>query len=233
VPRICLLLLCTACAIGTASAQAPSSTFNVDVGRWPYPLYQEVVDRMRALARQHPQLARLHNIGKSGEGRDLWVIELTNVVTGEANAKPALWLDGNIHAGEVTGRQLLMYTVERLLASHGKDPEATRMLDTRAFFVMPVLDVDGGERVLTRHPAWPGHKSADQSGRDLDGDGYITQMRVKDPKGDAYPSPIDPRVMLQVRDRTGDGGITCRQHSKSRRRSRRTSRLLTAATACT
>ena len=201
--RTCLLLLCTACAIGTASAQTPSSTFNVDVGRWPYPLYREVVDRMHALAQQYPQLARLHNIGKSGEGRDLWVIELTNVAAGEADAKPALWLDGNIHAGEVTGRQLLMYTVERLLASHGKDPEATRMLDTRAFFVMPVLDVDGGERVLTRHPSWPGHKSAEHNGKDLDGDGYITQMRVRDPKGDAYPSPIDLRVMLQVRDRTG------------------------------
>ena len=201
--RICLLLLCAACLVGTTSAQNTASTFNVDVGRWPYPLYQEVVDRLHALARQHPNLARLHNIGKSGKGRDLWVIELTNSATGPAEGKPALWMDGNIHAGEVTGRQLLMYTVERLLASHGKDAQVTRLLDTRTFYVMPVLDVDGGERVLTRHPAWPGHKSGEQGGKDLDGDGYITQMRVKDPKGDSYPSQTDPRVMLQVRDRTG------------------------------
>jgi murein tripeptide amidase MpaA len=203
VRRTCLSLLCAACATGTASSQSASATFNIDVGRWPYPLYQEVVQRMQTLAKQHPRLARMHNIGKSGEGRDLWVIELTNTAAGPADAKPALWMDGNIHAGEVTGRQLLMYTVERLLASHSSDPEATRMLDTRAFYVLPMLDVDGGERVLTRHPAWPGYKTSEQGGRDLDGDGYITQMRVKDPKGDWYPSPTDPRVMLQVRDRTG------------------------------
>ena len=201
--RRLLLLLCAVSAATTASAQNATSTFNVDVSRWPYPLYQEVVERLHVLAKQYPRLARLHNIGKSGQGRDLWVIELTNTAAGPAEFKPALWMDGNIHAGEVTGRQLLMYTIERLLASHGKDAEATRLLDTRAFYVMPVLDVDGAERVLTRHPAWPGHNGGQQSGKDLDGDGYITQMRVKDPKGDWYPSPIDPRVMLQVRDRTG------------------------------
>jgi len=186
------------------SAQgSPRGDIPFDYGRWPYPLYQEVADRLHTLARQHPKLARLHNIGKSGEGRDLWVIEMTNADTGPGESKPGMWMDGNIHAGEVTGRQLLMYFVERILASYGKDPEATRLVDTRAFYVLPMFDIDGGERVLTRHPAWPGHKPAEHQGRDLDGDGFITQMRVKDPRGDSYPSPIDPRVMLQVRDRTG------------------------------
>jgi murein tripeptide amidase MpaA len=183
--------------------RATLGEFPYDFSPWPYPLYQAVEARLKALAAKHPNLARLHNIGKSREGRDLWVIEITNKATGPADAKPALWFDGNIHAGEVTGRQLLMYFVERTLGTYGKDPKVTRMVDTRTFYVMPVLDVDGAERVLTRHPAWPGHKPDQQSGRDLDGDGYITQMRVKDPNGTAYPSAIDPRVMLQVRDQTG------------------------------
>ena len=68
---------------------------------------------------------------------------------------------------------------------------------------MPIFDADGGESRLTQHPAWPEHKSEEHRGKDLDGDGYITRMRVKDPEGDSYPSPIDPRLMLRVRDRTG------------------------------
>jgi Zinc carboxypeptidase len=203
VHRPCLVLLCLLSAASGVQGQNVASMFNVDMGRWPYPLYQEIVDRLHFLAKKYPEFARLHNIGKSGEGKDLWVIEITNAATGPGESKPALWMDGNIHAGEVTGRPLLMYTVERLLATYASDPAARRLVDTRTFYVMPVLDVDGGERALTRHPAWPGHKPQEQSGRDLDGDGYITQMRVKDPKGDWYPSAIDPRVMLQVRDRTG------------------------------
>jgi Zinc carboxypeptidase len=183
---------------------APGVDIPFDFGRWPYPLYQEVADHLRQIAREHPALARLHTIGKSGQGRDLVVLELSNEKTGPADSKPGLWLDGNIHAGEVTGRQLLVYFIEKIIAGYGKDADATRLLDSRAFYIMPMLDIDGGERVLTRHPAWPGHKPEQQTGKDLDGDGYITQMRVKDPKGDWYPSPIDPRVMLQVRNRSGD-----------------------------
>ncbi|MBC7927881.1 MAG: hypothetical protein H7039_19725 [Bryobacteraceae bacterium] len=174
-----------------------------DYNRWPYPLYGEVTQKLQKLAAQYPKLARLHNIGKSGQGRDLWVIEITNFETGPSDRKPALWADGNIHAGEVTGRQLLMYFAEKLLLSYGKDAQTTALMNDRVYYIMPVLDVDGGEKVLTRHPSWPEHKPAEQAGKDLDGDGFITQMRVKDPKGGWYASSIDPRLMLQVRDRTG------------------------------
>lgn len=195
-----LLLLSTA----TGAGQAPRAVdFTFDFNRWPYPLHQEVAHRLQELARQYPKLARTHNIGKSGEGRDLWVLELTNADTGPAESKPGLWADGNIHAGEVTGRQILTYFAARLLASYGKDPEATRLVDTRAFYVMPIFDADGGERVLTHHPSWPGHRPEEQAGKDLDGDGYITEMRVKDPNGNWYPSPKDPRLMLRVRELMG------------------------------
>ena len=197
--RFCTVLLVTPLLIAQHSESA-EPTF--DFSRWPYPLYQEVVGRLHQLVRKHPKLVRLHNIGKSGEGRDLWVVEVTNAETGPGESKPGMWMDGNIHAAEVTGRQILLYFVERLLANYGTNPEVTRLVDTRVFYVMPIFDVDGSERVLTRHPAWPGHKTQEQVGDDLDGDGYITQMRVRDPAGEWYPSWRDPRVMLKVRDRS-------------------------------
>lgn len=204
--RSTLSLLACLAGMFPLFGQVPATGVDIkfDFGRWPYPLYAEVGARLQQLANQYPKLARVQSIGKSGEGRDLWVIEITNADTGAADSKPAMWMDGNIHAGEVTGRQILRYVVEKLLASYGKDPEVTHLLDTRAFYVLPMLDVDGGERVLTQHPAWPGYRAEQHPGKDLDGDGYITQMRVKDPHGDWYPSPIDPRVMLRVRNLTGD-----------------------------
>ena len=174
-----------------------------DFERWPYPLHQEVTDRLHELAETYPNLARTHVIGKSRQGRDLVVLEITNFETGPGEEKPGLWFDGNIHAVEVTGRQLMWYFAEAAIASYGKDPIATRLLDTRTFYVLPMFDADGGEAALTRHPSWPEHKPEEHNGKDLDGDGYITRMRVKDPEGTHYPSWIDERHMLQVRDRTG------------------------------
>ena len=73
-----------------------------------------------------------------------------------------------------------MYFIERLLLEYGKNPDVTHLVDTRSFYFLPIWDADRGERILTRHPAWPGHKPEEQVGKDLDGDGYITQIRVND-----------------------------------------------------
>lgn len=201
--RTALALLLALLVSPTAAPRAQSVETAFDFGRWPYPLYEEVVKGLHELARQYPKLARTHNIGKTGDtGRDLWVLEISNAATGPTETKPGLWLDGNIHAAELTGRRLLMFFAERLLTSYGKDAEATALVDTRVFYVMPILDVDGGERVLTRHPAWPSHNPQEQVGRDLDGDGYITLMRLKDPAGEWYASARDPRVLLKMRDRS-------------------------------
>ena len=202
VPRLLAALLLASPLPAAQMAGVPGD-LDFDFGRWPYPLHREVSHRLDQLAEQHPNLARTHIIGKSRKGRDLQVIEITNFDTGPGETKPALWLDGNIHANEVTGRQLLWYFAEAVLHGYGKDPVVTRLVDTRTFYVMPIFDADGGESALTRHPAWPGHRPEEHAGRDLDGDGYITRMRVRDPAGESYPSPLDERLLLRVRDRTG------------------------------
>lgn len=62
----------------------------------------------------------------SEEGRNQYVITLTNTKTGDALSKPALYIDGNIHAGEVTSTMCAMHTVDYLLTNYGTDPEVTK-----------------------------------------------------------------------------------------------------------
>ena len=122
-----------------------------------------------------------------------------------AESKPALWIQAGIHAREASGRQIVLYFIQRLLESSAAQNSAEiRLLDTRTFYVLPILDVDGGQKAFTRHPAWPGYKQEDHEGRDLDGDGYITTMRVKDPTGTRYPSAVDPGIMLRTRSRNAE-----------------------------
>ena len=170
--------------------------FAFDFGRWPYPLNEEVGAELQELARRYPNLARLQSIGKTRKGRDLWVLEITNQETGPGTSKPGMWLDGNIHAGELTGRAYLQYFASRLLYSYGKDNRSTELVDKRTFYVMLVFDADGGDLLLSRHPAWPGHVADEHPGEDLDGDGYITSMRVPDSTSEdgyrTYPEGLDP-----------------------------------------
>ena len=48
-----------------------------------YYRYEPLVGLLHELAREHPDLVRLHSIGKSHEGRDIWLAEVTAFATGE------------------------------------------------------------------------------------------------------------------------------------------------------
>ena len=70
-----------------------------------YHRYDELTRILKEYAAAYPHLLALESIGKSYEGRDVWLATVTNFSTGSAREKPALWVDGNIHASR-TGRFL-------------------------------------------------------------------------------------------------------------------------------
>ena len=67
-----------------------------------YYRYEDLTRILQGFASEYPHLVHLESIGQSYEGRDIWVATVTNVQTGEARQKPALWVDGNIHASELS-----------------------------------------------------------------------------------------------------------------------------------
>ena len=56
-----------------------------------------------------PTWCACDSIGKSHEGRDIWLAALTNTATGADTDKPAFWVDGNIHAAELTASTACLY----------------------------------------------------------------------------------------------------------------------------
>ncbi|HET8630586.1 MAG TPA: M14 family metallopeptidase [Thermomicrobiales bacterium] len=169
---------------------------------------EEMAAELRRLAAAYPTLATLESIGRSFEGRDLWAMTLTNSATGPAADKPAIYIDGNHHAGEVTGEMVCLYTIWRLLTGHGRDPALTDLLDRRTFYIRPIVSPDGVEFYLTTPytlrstprpypPVDPDRPPPGLYPEDLDGDGAIVQMRVADPAGEWRVSERDPRLMLR------------------------------------
>lgn len=162
---------------------------------------------LRELARRHPNLTELYSIGKSFKGQDLMVIEITNEETGKAADKPALYLDGGVHAGELTASAVALYTAAHLIQNYGKDERITKLLDTRAFYIRPKFNPDGSDLVLERDEKlrstvrpWDddGDGAFDEDPPDdLDGNGRITQMRVPDPGGDWKAHPADSRLLVR------------------------------------
>ncbi len=114
-----------------------------------YYRYDELTAALREFAAEHPQLAALSEIGRSHEGRTIWCMTITNQASSAAESKPSTWLDGNLHATEVTGTMGALHVIERLLTGYGSDQAITQLLDTRAFYVVPRANPDGAEQYLT------------------------------------------------------------------------------------
>ena len=154
----------------------------------------------------HPELVSVASIGKSFEGRDIWVATVTNSATGPAADKPAFWADGNIHAAELTASTAVLYYLHQLVGSYGRDSQVTQLLDTRVVYLCPRLNPDGAELALGDKPRhirsstkrYP-HDEDPVDGltvEDVDGDGRALFMRIPDPHGPYKKCDLDPRLMV-------------------------------------
>jgi murein tripeptide amidase MpaA len=165
--------------------------------------YEVLTTLLHDLVAAYPALAEIESIGKSLEGRDLWLVTVTNKQTGPALDKPAYWIDGNTHAGEVTGSTVVLYTLWSYLTSYGRDATLTHILDRSAIYLLPRISVDGAERYLTtpyslRSSTRLYPYAEERDGlypEDINGDGLILQMRLKDPNGAWKCLDKDARIM--------------------------------------
>lgn len=166
--------------------------------------YEEMTRLLHAWAAAKPGLMKLESLGKTPEGRELWFLTLTNKSTGPDSGKPAIIVDGGMHALEWIGSVAALNFAWTLLRDYGHDPNVTKLLDTRAVYVLPRLSPDGMEETLhggrvirsaiRPAPGEPTHNGLRM--RDLDGDGQIVFMRYRDPDGPWKQDPSHPRLLV-------------------------------------
>lgn len=167
--------------------------------------YESMMTLLSSWAETYPQLVKLVEFGESLEGRKLIAVELTHYEHGLAEDKPGFYIDANLHAGEVSGSAVALYTINHLLQSYGKDDYVTHLLNTRTFYIIPRISVDGAEVYLKTPQTIRSSTKIrpffeEEEGiipEDLTGNGHITMMRVKNPNGEWKISDKDARVMIR------------------------------------
>jgi hypothetical protein len=182
-----------------------------------YHIYDEVMAFLRRWAADFPNLVDLYSVGKSFEGRDIWQITITNKSTGKDTDKPAMFIEGNRHSGEVTAAESALWFAWHILSGYGQDPALTKLVDTKAIYVKVKNNPDGSELYLNtaqsnRSTVRPYDDDGDglldeDPPEDLDGDGFILQVRrkVEPGKGTMMIDPDDPSGRLMKRAPAGKG----------------------------
>ena len=180
--------------------------------------YEETVALLRGWAAKYQHLVELYSVGQSFEGRDIWQLTIANKKERKHTDRPAFFIEGGRHAGEISGIEATLYLIDHVLTRYGTDPDITRLLDTKTIYARPMNNPDGATvyhltAQTLRSSVRPTDNDNDglldeDAGEDLDDDGYIRQMRrhVGQRKGNWVKDPKDAkgRAMRRVRDGEGD-----------------------------
>ncbi|TVQ94637.1 MAG: peptidase [Bacteroidetes bacterium] len=178
-----------------------------------YPNHEQISERLRSISDAHPNYARLESLAQTKGDKNIWLL---TIGTGNITNKPALAVVGGISGDHLLGSELAVQFAEKLLARR-QEPVIRNLLDSVVFFVFPDMSPDAREQYF-RKPRYERLGNAnptdlDRDGRigedgydDLNNDGLITMMRIKDPTGRWIPHPQDERVMVKARTEKGERG---------------------------
>ncbi|KAG8441965.1 hypothetical protein GDO86_010952 [Hymenochirus boettgeri] len=100
----------------------------------------EIESWMFFMNKTYSDLVYIFSVGKSYEGRQLFVLKLGKDTQ---SYKKAIWIDCGIHAREWIGPAFCQWFVKEAVSSYKKDPAMRKILNLLDIYVMPVFNVDG------------------------------------------------------------------------------------------
>ncbi|MDZ7264162.1 MAG: M14 family metallopeptidase [candidate division KSB1 bacterium] len=106
----------------------------------------DVIDFLNSLQMLSHKL-KITSIGHSTEGRDIWLVILGDPVPSTPtqmilSKKAAVYIQANIHAGEVEGKEAMLMLMRDILLGQYR-----HLLDHLVLLIVPNLNPDGNERI--------------------------------------------------------------------------------------
>lgn len=108
--------------------------------------YEDVIKFIAELQKV-TDLLRVETFGKTEEGRELPLMIFANPPLSQprearASGKPVIFIQANIHAGEVEGKEAMLHLSRRIVAGDLKT-----LLDKLVIIVAPIYNADGNEKI--------------------------------------------------------------------------------------
>lgn len=176
---------------------------------------EAVEKELLALSLQYPNRIKVETIGKSAGGRSLYFVQISKEGKVPANKRPALFVGANIAGFHHAGTEAAMNLIATLAASN--DQKIDTLLSSKTIYVAPLLNPDAHNAMFAKTRFLrAGNETkidkdldgliAEDGVDDLDGNGVITMMRIKDANGTMLIDPDNPRRMMKADPNKGERG---------------------------
>jgi hypothetical protein len=174
--------------------------------------YKTMSAKISELEKKFPSACTVRTLVKTAGGRDIKVL---TIGTGDRDNKPGIAIFGGVEGSYILGRELAIGFATRLL--NDQSQKTKDLLKKVTFYVFPDVSPDASEQFFSGikyERAINGRstdddrdfKNGEDPFEDLDGNGYITNIRVEDPAGKYIISADDQRVMEEAEISKGQTG---------------------------
>lgn len=178
-----------------------------------YAHYRQLTDQLQNLSSEYSSLASLQSLATTEGGREVWLL---TIGSGDLANHAGIAVIGGANGAHILGSELSVRFAESLLQRAASD-SIRAILDNTTFYIVPRLNPDATEQYFSdliyerklNGTATDGDRdgSVDEDPyEDLNGDGLITMMRVKDPTGNWMTYGEDARVMVKADPGEGEQG---------------------------
>ncbi len=186
---------------------------NMILGQVTYRDHKEISKSLRDLQSRHPGITKLISLTRTSGGNDIWALEIGKI---NSTNQPGLAILGGVDGSYISGPELSLRFAEEILSSSTTD-SIRNLLDSVSFYIIPNVSPDASEQYFSDLKYARNKNSRetddDRDGKvnedpneDLNSDGIITSLRIKDPKGTWITHPDDERVMIPADKKEGEKG---------------------------
>ncbi|WP_439680908.1 M14 family metallopeptidase [Embleya sp. MST-111070] len=109
-----------------------------------YHNYAEMVTELDKAVANHPDIITKQVIGRSYQGRNLYVLKISDNPTVDEN-EPEVLFTAHQHAREHLTVEMALYLVKMLGDGYANDARIKSLVDSREIWIMPDVNPDGGE----------------------------------------------------------------------------------------
>jgi len=122
-----------------------------------YHTYSQMTTLLQTLTATYPSIMSMSSIGKTSEGRDLWMVKISDNVS-QQEAEPEVLFMGAHHGNEKPGYEVCLYFIQYLVEHYQNEstPEVREIINTTQIYILPMVNPDGVE-ADTRKNAEPNH----------------------------------------------------------------------------
>ncbi len=122
-----------------------------------YLTFSQMVTELDELKTMYPNLITTKSsIGTTGEGRDVWMVKISDDPDTEDPSEEGVYYGGLYHAREPISMVSLIYFMQYILSQYGTDPEITCLINNRELYFVPCANPDGYVYNQTTNPAGGG-----------------------------------------------------------------------------